>query len=55
MSAFKWEATGTHWFVDQVYKMMLTENPSWKPDGQNGKGDSIGRSFISYFTYEEKP
>ena len=48
---FKWDAEGTQWFVDQVYKMMLTQNPSWKPDGENGKGDSIGRSFIAYFCY----
>lgn len=38
----------TQWFVDQ-YNMMLTQNPSWKPDGDNGRGDSIGRSFIAYF------
>lgn len=49
--AFNWEATETEYFVDQEYKMMLTQNPDWKPDGENGKGDSIGRSFIAYFTY----
>lgn len=52
--AFNWEATGTQWFVDQIYKMMLTQNPSWKPDGENGKGDSIGRSFLAYFCYGDE-
>lgn len=49
--AFNWEATKTQWFVDQENKMMLTQNPGWKPDGDNGKGDAIGRSFIAYFNY----
>ena len=49
--AFNWEATETQWFVDQIYQMMLTQNPNWKPDGENGKGDAIGRSFIAYFVY----
>jgi hypothetical protein len=52
--AFNWEATDTYYFVDQENKMMLTQNPSWKPDGENGKGDAIGRSFTSYVAYEDE-
>ena len=37
----------TQWFVDE-YHMMMAQNPSWKPDGDNGAGDSIGRSFMAY-------
>jgi hypothetical protein len=48
---FKWDATETQWFVDQIYKMMLEQNPDWRPDGECGKGDSIGRSFLAYFIY----
>lgn len=50
---FNWEATETEWFVDQINKMMLGQNPSWKPDGENGKGDAIGRSFIAFFCYND--
>lgn len=52
--AFNWEATETHWFVDQKYNMMLTQNAFWDPNGENGKGDAIGRTFISYFTYGDE-
>ena len=51
MTELNWEATETENFVDQVYKMMLVQNPSWKPDGDNGKGDAIGRAFLAYFIY----
>lgn len=50
MSTFKWEATGTHWLVDQIHQMMLRESPPWNPDDY-GEGDSIGRSFMAYVTY----
>jgi len=46
-----WESKNTYHFVDEENKMMLVKNPSWKPDGDNGKGDAIGRSFLSYFCY----
>lgn len=48
---FNWEATETEYFVDQIYNMMLIQNPGWKPEGENGKGDAIGRNFIAFFTY----
>jgi len=48
---FSWTATESAYFVDQEHKMMLGQNPSWKPDGENGKGDAIGRSWVSYYTY----
>jgi hypothetical protein len=51
--AFSWEATETWNFVDQENKMMLVQNPSWDPNGDNGRGDSIGRSFNAYFIYGE--
>jgi len=54
MSTFNWEATETQWFVDQVNKMMLGQNPSWKPDGSNGKGDAIGRSKDAFFAYGDR-
>ena len=53
MSTFNWEATETEWFVDQLYKMMLVQNHGWDPDGDNGKGDSIGRNKNSYFPYRD--
>jgi hypothetical protein len=43
----------THYFVDDENKMMLVQNYSWNPDGNNGKGDSIGRSRDGYFTYKD--
>jgi len=52
--ALNWEATETHWFVDQENKMMLTQNPGWNPTGGNGKGDAIGRTFIAYYLYGDE-
>ncbi len=49
-SKFNWEATDTHYFVDQINKMMLIQPPGWKPD-DSGEGDSIGRSFEAFFIY----
>ncbi|HRT03643.1 MAG TPA: hypothetical protein P5513_06870 [Candidatus Diapherotrites archaeon] len=46
-----WETKDTLNFVDRDNKMMLCQNPSWNPNGDNGKGDAIGRTFISYFCY----
>jgi len=43
----------TEWFVDD-YNMMLAQNPSWRPEGDNGRGDSIGRSFRGFFTYGDE-
>lgn len=52
--ALNWEATDTYYFVDQEHNMMLIQNPGWAPDGDKGKGDSIGRTFISYFNYGDE-
>jgi len=52
--ALNWKATDTQWFVDQENKMMLVQNSSWNPNGDNGKGDAIGRSFMAYFTYGDE-
>jgi len=46
-----WEATDSYWFVDQENKMMLFQNPIWKIDGDNGRGDAIGRSAEAFFVY----
>ena len=52
--ALNWEATDTHYFVDREHHMMLTQNPGGDSSHNSGKGDSIGRTFISYFTYEDE-
>lgn len=54
MSQFNWESLKTFWFVNQENKMMLTQNPGWDLNGDNGKGDSIGRSWLSYYTYGDQ-
>lgn len=41
----------TFWFVKN--QMMLTQNPHWKPDGENGAEDSIGRSKDAWFAYRD--
>ena len=51
MSTFNWEATESEYFVDQLNKMMLSHNYSWNPNGENGKGDAIGRNKDAYFAY----
>jgi hypothetical protein len=51
MSTFNWEATESSYFVDKENKMMLGQNPSWNPNGENGKGDAIGRSEEAFYTY----
>jgi len=51
--AFNWEATKTQWFVDQDYNMMLSQNPGWMPNGGNGKGDAIGRTFVAFYCYSD--
>lgn len=46
-------AQTTHWFVDIKNKMMLVQNHSWNSNGDNGKGDAIGRSKDAYFCYRD--
>ena len=41
----------THYFVQD--QMMLSGNYNWNPNGDHGKGDSIGRSRTAYFVYED--
>ena len=50
---FNWECTTSAYFVDQENSMMLGQNRPWDPDGNNGKGDSIGRTFLAYFCYPD--
>jgi len=44
----------TYYFVDE-HDLMLVQNASWNPDGDNGKGDCIGRTLYSYLAYEYEP
>lgn len=43
--------TKTEYYVDR-YDMMMTQNPSWNPNGDNGIVDSIGRTVDAYFAYD---
>lgn len=49
--SFNWEETKSNWYIDQEHKLMLFKNPGWNPDGENGKGDAIGRSADAYYIY----
>ena len=49
--ALNWEVIGTHYFVDQENKMMLNKNFSYDKEGDEGRGDAIGRTFKAYFCY----
>ena len=51
--SFNWNAIETYWFVDQENKMMLIQNPSWDSNGENGKGDAIGRNMIAFYCYND--
>ena len=51
--SLNWNAIDTYYFVDQKYKMMLRQSHNWSPL-DFGEGDSIGRTFISYFNYDDK-
>jgi hypothetical protein len=42
----------TYNFVDEN-GMMMTQNSSWNPEGDHGKGDSIGRTVDAFFAYED--
>ena len=53
MNTFNWDATGTYCYVDQENKMMLVKNASWNKNGDNGKGDSIGRSKDAFYIYND--
>jgi len=44
----------THNFFDMNFKMMLQQNSSWNPDGDNGKGDALWRTGIAYIAYGEQ-
>lgn len=51
--ALNWEAIDTYYFVDQNNNMMLRQSHDWNPN-ELGEGDSIGRTFISYFNYGDE-
>lgn len=43
----------TQYYVSEE-NMMLRQNASWDPEGDNGKGDSIGRTALAYIAYGDK-
>ena len=49
-----WNTNDTYFFVDKENKMMIVQNPGWNPNGTNGKGDAIGRTFDAYFCYNDE-
>jgi len=51
---FDFNAEGTAYFVNQQYHMMQCINYLWGPEGDFGKGDSIGRTFEAYYAYGDK-
>ena len=42
----------TNIFVDE-YDMVMGQNPDWKPDGDYGEGDSIGRTLRAYMAWKD--
>lgn len=51
MNTFKWDEENSHWFVDQKNKMMLEKSPDWNKFGDEGRGDSIGRTMEAFFVW----
>jgi hypothetical protein len=49
---FNFTVKDTYIFSDQ-HNMVLYQNPGWDPNGNNGKGDSIGRTVDAYIAYED--
>ena len=41
----------SHYFVDE-HNIVLSQNPSWKPNGDFGEGDCIGRTLDGLFAWE---
>jgi hypothetical protein len=51
----KWDATledSVNFYVDD-HNMMLARSPDWAKVKDGGAGDSIGRTFLAYLTYED--
>jgi len=40
-------------FVDVPNKMMLIQNHGWDPNGDNNRGDALGRSLEAWFLYND--
>jgi len=53
MVNLNWKSKDTQYFVDEENKMMLSKNAAWNPNGDNGKGDAIGRNKDAYFIYRD--
>jgi hypothetical protein len=54
MNSFDPTEKDSYFFVDS-HGMMAMQNPAWNPDGNNGKRDSIGRTFMAWFTWQHRP
>jgi len=50
---FNFDVKDTYIFSDQ-YNMVFCQNPGWDLNGNNGKGDSIGRTAEAYIAYEDQ-
>ena len=48
---FNFDTTSTEYYAEE--NMILVKNQKWDPDGDNGRGDSIGRNFYGYLTYKD--
>ena len=42
----------TYIFIDE-HNMVMSQNPSWKPNGDFGEGDSIGRTTDGYMAWKK--
>ena len=49
-TTFRPEIKTTYTFIDE-HDMAMGQNHSWKPDGDNGEGDSIGRTLRAYIAW----
>ena len=53
ISTYNKEVTSSNNYIDPSTKMMFCKNYNWDTHGDNGKGDSIGRTFEAYYTYKD--
>jgi len=49
-TTFRPELKTTETFIDE-HGMTMSQNYNWKPDGDNGEGDSIGRTLHAYIAW----
>lgn len=54
MSTFNFDSSTTLFFFDKANKMVLTQNPGWNPNGDNGMTDAIGRNLDAMQAWGEE-